>query len=51
MIGELVELGVTAIVAKNDNGTASIIFYGAKPTTELSFQVEIVPVNMIGDDA
>ena len=51
MIGELVELGVTAIVAKNDNGTASIIFYGAKPTTELSFQVEIVPVKMIGDDA
>lgn len=41
---ELMELGVSGMVAKNENGTASIIFYGAKPTTELSLQIELVPI-------
>lgn len=41
---ELMELGVSGMVAKNENGVASVIFYGAKPTTELSLQIELVPV-------
>ena len=43
---ELMELGVSGMVAKNENGVASVIFYGAKPTTELSLQIELVPVTI-----
>lgn len=41
---ELMELGISGMVAKNENGVASVIFYGAKPTTALSLQIELVPV-------
>lgn len=41
---ELMDLGVSGMVAKNENGTASVIFYGAKPTEVIALQIEIVPV-------
>ena len=41
---ELMDLGVSGMVAKNENGTATIIFYGAKPTKVTALQIEIVPV-------
>lgn len=44
VLQDLIELGVSAMVAKNDNGSASVIFYGAKPENDVMVQVEIVPV-------
>lgn len=44
---ELMDLGVSGMVAKNENGTATIIFYGAKPKATISLQIEIVPTTQI----
>ena len=44
VLQDLIELGVSAMVAKNDNGSASVIFYGAKPENDVMVQVEIIPV-------
>lgn len=44
---ELLDLGVSGMVAKNENGAGSVIFYDAKPEKEIQLQIEIVPVILV----
>ena len=44
MMKTLADAGVYGLTAVNDNGTASVLAYGEKPTAEIPVQVELVPI-------
>lgn len=46
-IKEMIDAGIVGIVAKNDNGTLSVLAYGEKPKQEITVSVEIVPTTQI----
>lgn len=46
-IKEMIDAGIVGLVAKNDNGTLSVLAYGEKPKQEITVSVEIVPTTQI----
>ena len=44
MMKTLADAGVYGLTAVNDNGTASVLAYGEKPTMEIPVQIELVAV-------
>ena len=43
----LMDAGVVGLIVENDAGTASVIAYGEKPTTEVSIQIELVDIKEV----
>lgn len=46
-IKEMIDAGIVGLVAKNDNGTVSVLAYGEKPKQEITVSVEIVSTTQI----
>ena len=46
-IKEMIDAGIVGLVAKNDNGTLSVLAYGEKPKQEITVSVEIVSTTQI----
>lgn len=46
-IKEMIDAGIVGLVAKNDNGTLSVLLYGEKPKQEIAVSVEIVSTTQI----
>jgi len=44
---EIMDAGIVGMVAKNDNGTLSVLLYGEKPKQEITISVEIVSTTQI----
>lgn len=46
-IKEMIDAGIVGLVAKNDNGTLSVLAYGEKPKQQIVLGIEIVPTTQI----